>query len=154
MGLLAAASSEVTLSCWMTEMRLPGKGSSFSAKGLRSWDLSRLGRLAPSHPDSSTVQQSAAVTDPHPLPPNPRLTPIVALSAWGRTAGLFLLLGRLGRRARRRWRGRRGLLRLGQHRHQDARAFRNAGRRIAIAQQPLELLARLIGLARLERRQS
>ena len=32
----------VMFSCWMTEMRLPGSGTSFSAKGLRSCSLGML----------------------------------------------------------------------------------------------------------------
>src|SRR5688572_28949190 len=71
-GLSATARLVATFSCWITETRLPGSGTGFSAKGLISSSLGRLGRLMPArlsaHPDSASAHSSTAVDAPRPMP--------------------------------------------------------------------------------------
>src|SRR5207237_7408428 len=76
-GLSAAARLLVAFSCWITDTRLPGKGTGFSAKGLTSSSLGRLGKLMPTkasaQPASVKTHKSETPTAPSPLPSLPTL---------------------------------------------------------------------------------
>ena len=160
-GLSAAARLVATFSCWMTEMRLPGSGTGFSAKGLMSSSLGRLGRLMPARlsaqPARASAHSSTAPAAPSPLPSSLALS-VILLAPCIRppyldflSAGFIFALSSPRRcRLRRRHAGQLGL---GQHCQHDARALGDAGRRAAIAQQTRKLGTRRVGLAGLLRRQ-
>ena len=60
MGLSAAARLLLMFSCWITATRLPGSGTCFSAQGLMSSILGRLGMLMPTKAFGAARQRQRA----------------------------------------------------------------------------------------------
>src|SRR5438045_587216 len=153
----------------ITDPRLPGKGTGFSANGLTSSSLGRLGRLMPTkasaQPASVKTHKSETPTAPSPLPSLPTLplmlAPIgdvsVSLRCLGRRFCFWFRLALIRRRLllRSRYAGTcKGCtcqFRLGEHGQHHTGPPTDARRRIAIAQEPLELGARFVGLSGLLR---
>src|SRR5581483_8225655 len=162
-GRSAAARSEVMFSCWITDTRLPGSGTGFSANGLMSSTLGRLGRLMPTKASAQPASASAPATATPaarrlllPVPSRPVMVapvapPCASLALAIGRLGLVLAPSPLGRRRRVPGLGQLGFRDHGQH---HPRPLADAGWRLAVAQQTLVLGARVLRAARLLRRQA